>query len=153
MSYTMGNGSAILSGVSATALTPEMSVLAAMGGKLLVPAVLDGILLDDSRPVSVVNLDRLEIATPDTLTESEEIFADLSDAGILVEHAGDIAEAVALVTDADGMWVRIVYAESGESLDIHADDWETDFGVDAEMELLGAWDRADVARLRSLIAA
>lgn len=146
--YTMGNGSAILSGISATAATPEMSVLAAMGGKALVPAVLDGVLLGDTRAVAEINLASTEIAEPETLAEGEEIFAEIF-GEILVEHADDLAEVVSLVTDADGMWARIRYAATGETLDIHADAWEDEFGTDAEMELLTAWDRADVARMRS----
>ena len=146
----MGNSSAILSGVSATASSPEMSVLAAMGGVALVPVVLDGVLQGESRPVAMINMERTELAAPETLAEGEEIFADLSEEMIMVEHADDLADVVSLVTDADGMWARIVYAESGAVLDIHADDWETEFGTAAEMMILAAWDRAEVAALRAL---
>ena len=168
---TMGNGSAILSGVSVTASTPEMSVLGAMGAFSPVPNVLRGIFLGN-RDADKINNARAERAqrieseraalmipvettplaeqtTPGVeLGEGETLLADLADGGILVESADDVAEVIALITDANGVWARIVYAETGETLDVHADMWEAEFGTDAEMELLGAWDRAEVAKIR-----
>jgi hypothetical protein len=177
---TYGDSSAIMSGVPVTAPTAEMSILAAMGGFAPVPQVLAGILRD--APIETHNAARLarfvkiseeisqaisatapapveaapevaEVEAEVAEVAEEQVFADLTESGILVENGGDIAEVVALVTDAQGMWARIVYAESGEALDIHADHWEAEFGTDAEMELLTAWDRADVARMRSTLIA
>ena len=168
---TYGNGSAILSGISVTSPTPEMSVLGAMGGFRTVPEVLRGILLGD-RDVDMINNARGEVAqrsveaierimnpvettplAPETtpgveLAEGETLLADLTEDGTLVESEDDVAEVIALITDANGTWARIVYAETGNTLDVHADMWEAEFGTDAEMELLGAWDRAAVLAAR-----
>lgn len=165
---TYGNGSAILSGTSVTAPTPEMSVLAAMGGFAEIPTVLAGTLRDASLETHrAARLARFvktsqEIskpifeAAPEVAVEAsvieveagESVVADLTDAGVLVETGDDIAEVLALIEDANGVWARIRGAESGELLDVHCDLWESEFGTDGENEVLGAWDRSEVARLR-----
>lgn len=176
-----GNSSAILSGISVTAPTAEMSVLAAMGGFAPVPQVLAGILRD--APIETHNAARLarfvkateeisqEISEPVSEAEvgvypevdlSEDgpmsdvkVLADLSYAKELVEYEGDVAEVVAVVEDAEGgVWARIELAEDGSWVDVHVDLWEGEFGTEAEMMLLHAWDTAEVNRMvRTLIAA
>lgn len=167
-----GNSSAILSGTPVTAPTAEMSVLAAMGGFAPVPQVLAGILRD--APIETHNAARLarfvktteeisqEIpeAAPEspeddvlTLGDGESLVADLTESGMLVETEDDIAEVLALVEDGGGTWARVRYAESGVVEDVHCDRWEDDFGTAGELEILTAWDHAEVTRLRSTLIA
>lgn len=89
------------------------------------------------------------------LEEGETLTADLRDQGGIVEIEGDLAEVVAIITDAAGVeWVRIALAETGDICDYRMAEWQDAFGVDGENEILNAWDRAEVARMRSeLIAA
>ena len=96
-----------------------------------------------------------EKAAEISLEEGEVLTADLRDQGGIVEIEGDLAEVVAIITDAAGdEWVRIALAETGDICDYRMAEWQDAFGVDGENEILNAWDRAEVARMRSeLIAA
>lgn len=96
-----------------------------------------------------------ERAAEISLEEGEVLTADLRDQGGIVEIEGDLAEVVAIITDAAGdEWVRIALAETGDICDYRMVEWQDAFGAEGENEILSAWDRAEVARMRSeLIAA
>lgn len=83
-----------------------------------------------------------------SLAEGETLVEDLREDSVLVEVEDDIAEVVALISDASGTWVRVIPAETGEPLDIHEDNWEAEFGTDGENAILTAWDRHCVAAIR-----
>src|SRR5579859_7180805 len=161
-----------------SAATPELAMLAAFGKVTLAPVVLDGT-LRSGLGIEATNSARLEgaqraevkrqaealkraqewdakvaamMAPPAPvveaieLEEGESLTADLRDEGTLVEIGDDVAEGVA--------WVRVIPAETGEALDIAEGDWEAYLGATGEAEVLSAWDRSEVARMRSeLIAA
>lgn len=88
------------------------------------------------------------------LEEGEVLTADLRDQGGIVEIEGDLAEVVAIITDAAGVeWVRIVTAEGGDVCDYRMVEWQNAFGVDGENEILSAWDRVEMARIRATLVA
>lgn len=105
---------------------------------------------ENSRPTppAVVESDVMALA------EGEELVADLRAEGAIVEVEGDVAEVVAIISDARGEWVRIVPSETGEAFDILLSELVEWVGDAGENEVLSAYDRAEMARMRSeLIAA